>query len=119
MGKVVIKKSAPVLPYAGTSGWSGSDTSRERAEERDKKDTKQIQREVLLHLLDAEYEGLTWKEIDVVCNINHHGNTSGALSNLHKANRIARLSIKRNRCKIYVHPDYIDGRETEEYGRKK
>jgi hypothetical protein len=112
-----IVKSSPVLPY-GTSGWSGTDTSYERAITQDASgETKNRQRRILLALLDAEYEGLTWKEADTLLGINHHGSTTGSLSNLHKAGRIERLSAKRNRCKIYVHPDYVDGRETERQGR--
>ena len=49
---------------------------------------------------------------------NHHGSVSGALSNLHKSGKLARLAEKRDRCKIYVLPEFVDGRETEKQGRK-
>jgi hypothetical protein len=38
------------------------------------------------------------------------------LSDLHKAGRIARLTEERNRCKVYVLPEYVNGRETEPHG---
>jgi hypothetical protein len=115
---IKIKKADPVLPYNGNSGWSGSDTSHQRAKKQDKEgETQARQRAILLALLDAESDGLTWKEVDSLLEINHHGSTTGSLSNLHKANKIARLAEKRGRCKIYVHPDYINGRETERQGR--
>ena len=46
----------------------------------------------------------------------HHGWISGALSELHRTNRLARLSDKRAGCKIYVTPDFIDSRPCEAQG---
>jgi hypothetical protein len=47
----------------------------------------------------------------------HHGWISGALSILHKDLKIVRLSEKREGCKIYVTPDFIDSRQVEVQGR--
>jgi hypothetical protein len=62
----------PVLPYAGTSGWSGSETSRERAEDLDKSGiTIKRQQFVLSELLMLGKQGITWRELDV--HYGHHG----------------------------------------------
>jgi hypothetical protein len=109
-----------VLPYGGNSGWSGSDTSRTRATDSDRKgDTKRRQLATLSALLEAGDEGLTVHELDGLFGWNHHGKSSGVLSTLHKAEKIARLKISRDGCKIYVHPNFINGRNTETHGRKK
>jgi hypothetical protein len=49
----------------------------------------------------------------------HHGQASSALTNLHKAGRIVRLAEKRDRCKVYVLPEHVLGRTTEEMGHNK
>jgi len=101
----------PVLPYAGTSGWSGSDTSRERALRNDHDGTTSAQQSKTIDDLNyAKADGLTWKEL---ADINgwHHGQASGVLSTLHKANLVCRLIQRRNRCAIYVLWAYQDGRD--------
>jgi hypothetical protein len=106
------------LPYNGTSGWSGTDTSRERAVTADTNgDTKDRQRKVMNFLHFYEGHGATWKEIAEHTGW-HHGTVSGALSVLHKDKRIARLTQQRDRCRVYVLPEYVYGRETDQQGRK-
>lgn len=103
----------PVLPYAGTSGWSGSDTSEERARRADSDGTTSARQAATLRLLDAAgHRGLTWRELADQLNL-HHGSASGVLSVLHKAGRIARLAERRTRCKVYVSIDHVGGRYTE------
>lgn len=100
----------PILPYAGTSGWSGSETSRERAVELDRSGrTAKRQKDTLRHVLYSTKEGITWKELSDLTGW-HHGTASGVLSVLHKAGKIERLRLTRNKCAIYVHPDYVLGR---------
>jgi hypothetical protein len=108
-----------VLPYAGTSGHSGSDTSRERAE-RDDSDgtTSERQNKTMLMLNDAGSFGYTWKELADMLHL-HHGQASGVLSTLHKAGRITRLNMRRDKCLVYVLPEYVDGRETSPYRQNK
>ena len=107
----------PVLPYAGTSGWSGSDTSRERAEEEDASGVTGKRQRQVMHFLDARGAfGVTVHEVTRQFGW-HHGQSSGALSVLHKAEHIARLTEKRDRCLIYVLPKFVEGRETEPHGR--
>jgi DNA-binding transcriptional regulator GbsR (MarR family) len=109
---------APVLPYNGTSGWSGTDTSKERAEVQDKSgETARVQMYMQGALWMAGEHGLTWKEIAEETHW-HHGTVSGALSVLHKEGKISRLLEKRNRCRVYVLNEYVSGRETDSQGRK-
>jgi hypothetical protein len=103
----------PELPYAGTSGYRGSDTSESRAR-RDDRDgtTGKRQAETIEALRHAGIGGLTWKELGQEYNW-HHGQASGVLSVLHKTEKICRLREARNRCKVYVHPSFLNERETE------
>lgn len=106
------------LPYNGTSGWSGTETSRERAVTADSNgETKSRQRAVIRHLYMSGERGITWKELSEMTGW-HHGTASGALSVLHKEGKIARLTEKRGKCRIYVANQYINGRETDSQGRK-
>lgn len=110
----------PLLPYAGTSGWSGSDTSHDRAVEADSNGTTtQRQRQALGTLRTAGAAGVTWKELADVQGW-HHGTASGVLSVLHKEGHIARLrDDKRHRCAVYVLPEWAGDRATVAQGRKK
>lgn len=111
----------PELPYGGdshpNSGWSGSDTSRERAEEADASGATGARQLATLAVLErARARGATWVEVNDELNLGH-GPISGVLSNLHNVGLIARLVGKRNRCKVYVLPEHVGGRLTEPYGR--
>lgn len=103
----------PELPYAGTSGWSGSDTSRTRAVTADYSgQTLDRQQTVIRLLRDSGSVGMTWKDLSVFTGW-HHGTASGALSVLHKVEKICRLTDKRDKCKIYVLPEYVNDRPIE------
>jgi hypothetical protein len=109
----------PVLPYAGTSGWSGSATSHERALTNDTTgETRDVQQLVLRLVAGKGPRGLTIAELRRIVPAKHHGSLSGALSNLHKADRIACLTERRERCHPYVLPIYVRGRETRAQGRR-
>jgi hypothetical protein len=91
----------------GTGGWSGADTSRDRAEhERDS--GKLSQRLVLiLHALDiAGARGATWKELADLTGW-HHGRVSSALTNLHKQGLVFTLKTRRSHCHPYVHSAWL------------
>jgi MarR family len=113
----------PILPYPDkhtgrSSGWSGSDTSQERAEHDDLSGvTSRRQKYVLVLLMRARYRGLTWKELADKADF-HHGQASGVLSNLHAAGLIERLADRRNKCHPYVLPDFVRDRETQPFKRK-
>lgn len=102
----------PVTPYAGTSGWSGSTSSRDRAVQDDTSGvTSERQLKVLELLEEAGPDGLTWNEISEQTG-EHHGKVSGPLSVLHKERYISRLTERRGRSEIYVRHHYVNGRET-------
>ena len=65
---------------------------------------------------DRGTKGVTAKELSAILQI-HHGWASSILSNHHKAGIFARLAEKRDGYKIYVLPEFVDGRETEKQGR--
>jgi hypothetical protein len=108
-----------LLPYAGTSGWSGSDTSRERAQREDTDGTTTERQQAVLTFLAARgWYGATVNEVVRGHPGWHHGHASGALSVLHKAGRIARLGAREDRrqqCAPYVTLDNVGGRETSPY----
>ena len=100
----------PVLPYAGTSGWSGSTTSETRAVTADANGTTSNRQRRVLTLLDARRDvGMTWRDLADALGA-HHGTASGALSALHKAGLIARLTETRRGCQVYVGLDHVNGR---------
>lgn len=103
----------PDLPYAGTSGYSGSDTSEQRARTADNDGTTSKRQSATIRALaQARGVGLTWKELADSQGW-HHGTASGSLSVLHKTARISRLAERRNRCKVYVLPEFVNGRDVE------
>lgn len=112
-----IDFSEPILPYAGTSGHSGSDTSEYRARTRDRDgSTAKLQQDIMERLATLGVTGVTWSELGEELSL-HHGTVSGGLSVLHKAGKIARLVERRGKSKIYVLPQYTQGRMTEVQGR--
>lgn len=107
-----------VLPYNGSSGWSGTETSKNRAESEDSKGVTSERQQALLSLLDRRgLSGGTWKDLGEELGW-HHGQISGALSVLHKAGEIARLKEAKDRSAIYVGLDFVNDRESEEYKSK-
>jgi hypothetical protein len=100
----------PILPYAGASGWSGTETSRKRATDEDAQGiTTSRQREAYGWLKKSRYFGMTWRDLSNRTGW-HHGNASGVLSVLHKSDLIIRLEESRVGSKVYVLPDYVDNR---------
>lgn len=60
-------------------------------------------------LRNNEGQGVTWKDLSIVSG-HGHGATSGALSRLHKSGQCARLKDRRERCFIYVLPEWVEDR---------
>lgn len=110
------KSDTPVLPYNGTSGWSGSGTSKKRAINADKSGITKTNQELALNIIKkARKTGRTYQEIDKQTKLGH-GSVSGTLSILHKANKIKRLREERNGCKVYVLREFVGDRVTERPG---
>ncbi len=93
------------VPYNGTAGWSGTDTSRERAMYNLRTGKEYNNQQKALALLKDNPAGLTWKELAEAAGV-HHGTASGVLSVLHKSGAILRSSRIRNGCKVYFHMEY-------------
>lgn len=111
-------KDLPLMPYAGTSGHSGTTTSKARVDKEDHDGTTgKRQRQVLDEVTDHMAYGLTVKELREILEL-HHGQVSSALSILHKEGLLSRLSEARDRCKVYVSNDYVQGREIEPYAAR-
>jgi DNA-binding MarR family transcriptional regulator len=120
----------PELPYydgsESSSGHSGSDTSASAARQADTDGTTKAMQAEVLDLLSAATPGIISLGIGARMGITvkelreqtgwHHGNASRVLSDLHKTGSIARLTEVRNRCKVYVLPYYVMGREVEQQG---
>lgn len=75
-----------------------------------------LQKTILRLIDDSGHQGLTVAELRDLIPDHHHGTLSGVLSVLHANLEIARLSEKRAGCKVYVHPDFLDGRSAEAQG---
>jgi len=102
-------------PYAGSSGWSGSATSKERADREDASGiTGWRSREVHALIAAAGRSGMTDKEVQAALAIGH-GASSGTLTRLHRAGHLARLTRRRNGNEVYVLPEHVNGRETQPY----
>ena len=86
----------------GSGGWSGADTSRDRAEhERDSGELSH-RLKVIQDALDAAgARGLIWQELADLTGW-HHGRVSSALTNLHKQRKAFTLKTRRNNCHPYV-----------------
>lgn len=78
-------------------------------------------RERVLRLVDRSgHTGMTVHEIAAHFDPDteaHHGDISGTLSMLHRDLVLARLTEKREGCKVYVHRDFLDSRPCEAQGR--
>lgn len=102
----------PLTPYAGTSGWSGSQTSQDRAVQDDTDGTTKGRQNVTLRLINASKTyGMTWKELADETGW-HHGQASGVLSVLHKEGLIERLTERRGKCAVYIGLNSVNGRKT-------
>lgn len=104
--------NAQILPFKGTSGWAGSKASQDRQMMLDETgETGKRQSMVLSELQDAGTHGATWRDISLALEL-HHGQASAALSVLHREGLISRLEERRNKCSIYVLPEFVAGRQT-------
>lgn len=106
----------PSLEYAGTSGNVNVDTSRDATIHADMTGiTAKAQRYVLALADQRGRRGVTVVELRENDTSLHHGRISGALTNLHKAGRLAALRERRGHAGVYVLPEYVEGREVRPY----
>lgn len=99
----------------GTSGHSGSATSRRRAEREDRSGiTGWRARQVYTMATQHGRAGITDADVQFALGIGH-GASSGALTRLHRAGLVSRLTLERNGMQVYVLPEYVEGREESPY----
>jgi hypothetical protein len=105
-----------IIPYGETgSGWSGSDTSRERQEREDGAGiTGWRQHEVFAYLTKRGADGATVAEVEDHFEIGH-GKASSALTHLHRADRIKRMKERRNGQEVYILEQFRGEREEAAY----
>lgn len=107
--------------YWGTAGWQDTarqSASRERAirEAGDGTLSKRLQ-DVMDFAYRAGTIGITFKDVDEHIGT-HHGQSSGALSNLHKQCKLFRLTeYRRDKCSVYIHPHHASRFTEAEYDR--
>jgi hypothetical protein len=107
----------PQLTYpepdgTATAGHSGTTTSRDRAVSEAKSGKAvHVQSEVLSVASRCREDGVTIAELRTIYRgIHHHGSLSSALTNLHRTGLLVCLTEKRDRCHVYVRPEYANGR---------
>lgn len=93
--------------YAGTSGYVNQPASITRATTEANNGTSTERATLVLDSLRNYPTGFTWQQLATALNL-HHGQISGALSNLHKSGHVFMLRQQRNRCHPYVHSIYKD-----------
>ena len=94
------------LAYGETAGYVQRTSSKERAIREVKDGTLSKRQQLLLLFLEAAgTDGLTWHELANITGL-HHGQVSGALSNLHSAGVVFMLRTQRNKCHPYVYKDF-------------
>lgn len=91
--------------YAGTSGYVNQPASVARAITEAADGVSSDRARLILQTLEHQSNGMTWKQLGAMLNL-HHGQVSGALSNLHKAGHVFMLRKQRNRCHPYVHSSF-------------
>lgn len=115
----------PALPYPepggqeSTAGHSGSETSRERAVSEARGKIVQRRQQRVLGLLHVQQtDGLTVVDLRDITGW-HHGQASSTLSTLHQRGIIERLTERRDKCLVYVLPEYVGERQTTPYRKNK
>lgn len=94
-----------VLTYNGTTGAVHQPASQERAQKEAKTGIAKERARLILQLLEHQPNGMTWKQLGAMLNL-HHGQISGALSNLHKSGHVFMLQTQRDRCHPYCHANW-------------
>lgn len=115
-GYISREELGGLFAYADqTTGSVDRPASRERAHREANDGTAADRALQILNTLAHEPFGLTWGEVADRLGL-HHGQASGALSNLHKTGRVFMLRTKRGKAHPYVHSHFRDAYpETDRY----
>lgn len=104
--------------YHGTRGYTAGNASKDAAEaDAASGKTNELQDHLYVYVSSTGRDGATVHEAIAYAN-QHHGRVSSALTKLHIAGRLVALRERRGNAGIYVHPDYVNGRETRPYRRQ-
>jgi hypothetical protein len=88
--------------YKGTGGSVGRESSQRRALEEVSSGKLALRQRQVLEVLEPLYNGVTYAAVGRALNL-HHGQSSSALSNLHRAGLVFQLNELRDGCHPYVH----------------
>ena len=80
-----------------------------------------LKQAVILNMLsDCKWEGATWKEVvkRYPQSFNQEG-TKRLFVKMHRSGEVVRLAVPRERCKVYVLPEYANERVLEAPGSQK
>ncbi len=107
--------------YNGTAGWQDTASQSPSRENRIREASDGTLSKRLQDVLDFAYRqgtiGITFKDVDSRLRT-HHGQSSSALSNLHKQGQLFRLTdYTRNRCSVYIHPHHSSRFSEAEFDR--
>ena len=95
-------------------GFVNRPASKARAHNEARDGTRNSRHKKILKYLDLYGRaGATWKELGERLGL-HHGQISGALSNMHKNGEVFTLVAQRDRCHPYVHAKFREGFAPEE-----
>jgi len=97
--------NADGMAYQGTSGFVNQPASIARATTEAATGISTERAQKILNTIAESFDGWTWRELAEQLHL-HHGQISGALSNLHKSGHVFMLREQRNRCHPYVHIRY-------------
>lgn len=113
-----MTETLPALPYAGTAGYSGSETSEAAARTEAADGTVEDRQRVAVRLLRATAaHGMTVAEFRATTGL-HHGKASSTMTTLHKEGHVCRLLERRSNYAVYVLPEFVGDRETAAQGRR-
>lgn len=107
-GYITRQELGGLFAYADqTTGSVDRPASRDRAQREANDGTAADRALQILNILTHEPRGLTWGEVADRLGL-HHGQASGALSNLHKTGRVFMLRTKRGKAHPYCHAHFRD-----------
>lgn len=114
----IPKRGLPLMneyPNGNGSGHAGNATSRERQQIEDANGmTLSRQQRTLEAVHTAGANGLVSVEVEELLGVGH-GQASSALSHLHRAGHVVRITDRRKKQEIYVTPENVNGRTESPY----
>lgn len=101
------------LTYNGTAGAVNQPASQQRAKREATSGAATERARLILAVLAELPQGATWKQLGAVLGL-HHGQVSGALSNLHKSGHVFMLHQQQDKCHLYCHAQFRVNYTTDE-----